>query len=212
MKLSENLPMQSLSLHALLWFWENLLYAGYNHSDLNKKYHILSTICFLFTRKITDDFIDLAVKEAQETEKKIAVKRRTLTLTSQDPNDPSTGVGAFRFMLDANKGRTMLEFQELMTMFQLLHWNGSLKAMRDRDCSRQEVLSHYSQRSIDDDMRSQMALDWISREQEQPGIIKKELERAVKELDHCRLSGRELRFPKEKRDILKMAYNQIRHC
>lgn len=115
-------------------------------------------------------------------------------------------------MLDANKGRTMLEFQELMTMFQLLHWNGSLKAMRDRDCSRQEVLSHYSHRTIDDDMRSQMALDWISREQEQPGIIKKELERSCKELEDCRLSGRELRFPKEKRDILKMAFNQLRNC
>lgn len=27
--------------------------------------------------------------------------------------------------------------QELMTVFQLLHWNGSLKAMRERQCSRQ---------------------------------------------------------------------------
>lgn len=163
----------------------------------------------LLSRKITGDFIDLAVKEAQETEKKISIKRRTVSLKSQDPDDPSTGVGAFRFMLEANKGRTMLEFQELMTIFQLLHWNGSLKAMRDRDCSRQEVLSHYSHRTIDDDMRSQMALDWISREQEQPGIIKKELDRSCKELEHCRLSGRELRFPKEKRDILRMAYNQL---
>lgn len=42
-------------------------------------------------------------------------------------------------MLETNKGRTMLEFQELMTVFQLLHWNGSLKAMRERQCSRQEV-------------------------------------------------------------------------
>ena len=68
-------------------------------------------------------------------------------------------------MLEANKGRTMLEFQELMTVFQLLHWNGSLKAMRERQCSRQEVVAHYSHRALDDDMRSQMALDWIAREQ-----------------------------------------------
>ena len=39
----------------------------------------------------------------------------------------SSGIGAFRYMLEANKGKTMLEFQELMTVFQLLHWNGSLK-------------------------------------------------------------------------------------
>ena len=49
-------------------------------------------------------------------------------------------------MLESNKGKTMLEFQELMTVFQLLHWNGSLKAMRERSCSRQEVLAHYSHR------------------------------------------------------------------
>ena len=38
----------------------------------------------------------------------------------------SSGVNAFRFMLEANLGKTMLEFQELMTVFQLLHWNGKL--------------------------------------------------------------------------------------
>lgn len=34
------------------------------------------------------------------------------------------------------------ELQELMTVFQLLHWNGSLKAMRERQCSRQVLVSH----------------------------------------------------------------------
>lgn len=59
-------------------------------------------------------------------------------------------------MLKSNMSRTMLEFQELMTVFQLLHWNGSLRAMKDRNCSRQEVLAHYSDRALDDDMRSQV--------------------------------------------------------
>jgi hypothetical protein len=36
--------------------------------------------------------------------------------------------------------------QEVMTVFQLLHWNGSLKAMRERECSRQEVVQHYTHR------------------------------------------------------------------
>ena len=62
------------------------------------------------------------------------------------------GVAAFRYMLETNLEKTMLEFQELMTVFQLLHWNGSLKAMRERQCSRQEVVDHYSRRSLDDDM------------------------------------------------------------
>merc|ERR1712064_200116 len=97
---------------------------------------------------------------------------------------------------------TMLEFQEVMTVFQLLHWNGSLKAMRERQCSRQEVVQHYSHRALDDDMRSQMALDWIAREQEIPGIIARELETS-------RVAGRELRFPKEKKDILMLASSQV---
>jgi LIX1-like protein len=114
-----------------------------------------------------------------------------------------------RFMLESNKGRTMLEFQELMTVFQLLHWNGSLKAMRERQCSRQEVVAHYSNRSLDDDMRTQMALDWIAREQEQPGVLSRELAVAERELETARLAGRELRFPKEKKDILMLAHTQM---
>lgn len=128
----------------------------------------------------------------------------------EEADNPNTGIGAFRFMLESNKGKSMLEFQvacavqrrgsgaawaalwaadsaqkvafskhrlgfmtlctggsllcrpcwggrgadprplvpvspaltplplqELMTVFQLLHWNGSLKAMRERQCSRQ---------------------------------------------------------------------------
>ena len=112
-------------------------------------------------------------------------------------------------MLSANRGKTMLEFQELMTVFQLLHWNGSLKAMRERQCSRQEVVEHYSQRPLDDDMRSQMALDWIAREQEASGVVNKELRAAEAELEAARLAGRELRFPKEKKDILMLAKSQM---
>ena len=119
--------------------------------------------------------------------------------------DSGTGIGAYRFMLQQNLGKTMLEFQEVMTVFQLLHWNGSLKAMRERQCSRQEVVQHYSHRALDDDMRSQMALDWIAREQEIPGIIARELNLAERELETARVAGRELRFPKvDNFDMLKL--------
>ncbi|XP_041365127.1 LIX1-like protein [Gigantopelta aegis] len=151
------------------------------------------------SRKISDDFINKAVADALASFKG----------SRADAENPNTGIGAFKFMLEANRGRTMLEFQELMTVFQLLHWNGSLKAMRDRSCSRQEVLAHYSHRALDDDMRSQMALDWIAREQEAHTIIPQELQIAEKELEAARLAGRELRFYKEKRDILVLAMSQI---
>lgn len=58
-------------------------------------------------------------------------------------------------------------------------------------------------------MRSQMALDWISREQEVSDVIQRELRGAEQELEQARLAGRELRFPKEKRDILLLALSQI---
>lgn len=127
----------------------------------------------------------------------------------EEADNPNTGIGAFRFMLESNKGKSMLEFQELMTVFQLLHWNGSLKAMRERQCSRQEVLAHYSHRALDDDIRNQMALDWVNREQSIPGALSRELAATERELDEARLAGKELRFHKEKKDILLLAAGQL---
>lgn len=148
------------------------------------------------SRKISDDFIEKAVREARAS-------------FQPGGSECGGGVEAFRFMLETQRGRSMLEFQELMTVFQLLHWNGSLKAMRERQCSRQEVVAHYSQRPLDDDLRAQMALDWAAREQDAPGLIARELDAAQRELEAARLAGRELRFPKEKRDILQLACNQL---
>ena len=96
-----------------------------------------------------------------------------------------------------------------MTVFQLLHWNGSLAAMRERQCSRQEVVQHYSHRMLDDDMRSMMAIDWVSREQERPNTIAREMKQTLEELEMWRKSGRELRFFKEKKDILTLAAAQV---
>ena len=54
-----------------------------------------------------------------------------------------------------------------------------------------------------------MALDWIAREQEIPGIIAGELNLAERDLEKARLAGRELRYPKEKKDILILASSQV---
>jgi LIX1-like protein len=54
-----------------------------------------------------------------------------------------------------------------------------------------------------------MALDWAAREQENPGIIIRELRDAEAHLEAARLAGRELRYPKEKRDILLLALAQV---
>lgn len=151
------------------------------------------------SRRITDDFIEKSVNEALAS----------FNGNREEADNPNTGIGAFRFMLESNKGKSMLEFQELMTVFQLLHWNGSLKAMRERQCSRQEVLAHYSHRALDDDMRTQMAADWVNREQSVAGTIAQELATTERELEDARLAGRELRFYKEKKDILMLAVGQL---
>ncbi|CAG5885202.1 unnamed protein product [Menidia menidia] len=151
------------------------------------------------SRRITDDFIEKSVNEALAS----------FNGNREEADNPNTGIGAFRFMLESNKGKSMLEFQELMTVFQLLHWNGSLKAMRERQCSRQEVLAHYSHRALDDDMRTQMAADWVNREQSVAGTIAQELASTDRELEDARLAGRELRFYKEKKDILMLAVGQL---
>ncbi|CAM5124015.1 unnamed protein product [Natator depressus] len=151
------------------------------------------------SRRITDEFIEKSVSEALAS----------FNGNREEADNPNTGIGAFRFMLESNKGKSMLEFQELMTVFQLLHWNGSLKAMRERQCSRQEVLAHYSHRALDDDIRNQMAMDWVNREQNTPGALSRELSSTERELDEARLAGKELRFHKEKKDILMLAAGQL---
>lgn len=72
-----------------------------------------------------------------------------------------------------------------------------------------QVVAHYSARALDDAMREQMAREWAAREREAAagggGVLRPELARAERELRSARLAARELRFPKEKRDILTLA-------
>lgn len=62
-------------------------------------------------------------------------------------------------------------------------------------------------------MRSSLALDWLGREQRSPGRLGEELQVAQRELVLARRRGTELRFYKEKTDILSLALSQtyIRH-
>lgn len=56
----------------------------------------------------------------------------------------------------------------------------------------QEVISYYSQYSLDEKMRSHMALDWIMKERESPGILSQELRMALRELEEARKAGQDL--------------------
>ena len=54
-----------------------------------------------------------------------------------------------------------------------------------------------------------MSLDWIAREQQSPGTILSQLQQVNQEIETARLNGQELRFLKEKRDILLLASYQF---
>uniref|UniRef100_A0A8C9WS63 Limb and CNS expressed 1 n=1 Tax=Scleropages formosus TaxID=113540 RepID=A0A8C9WS63_SCLFO len=150
------------------------------------------------SRRITPEFISRSLEEATAG----------ASGALGEASDPSTSIGAYYLMLQLNIGKTMLEFQEIMTVFQLLHWNGTLKAFRERRCSRQEVISHFSQRGLDERTRSHMVLDWLQRERRSPGLLSSELNLALGELASARRTGRELRFYKEKTEILSLALDQ----
>lgn len=53
-----------------------------------------------------------------------------------------------------------------------------------------------------------MVLDWMVREQQTPGRVSQELQGALQQLEQARRSGRELRFYKEKTEILSTALSQ----
>ncbi|KAM4616232.1 protein limb expression 1 homolog [Polymixia lowei] len=150
------------------------------------------------SRRISSQFITQSLQQAA-TDSAVSL---------EDVCDPSTSIGTYSLLLHSYTGRTMLEFQEMMTVFQLLHWNGTLKALKERQCSRQSVIAYYSQRGLDEYMRSSMALDWLGREQSSPGRLGEELQVAQKELVLARRRGTELRFYKEKTEILSLALSQ----
>ncbi|XP_047447626.1 protein limb expression 1-like [Mugil cephalus] len=154
-------------------------------------------------RRINPQFIAQSLHQAA----------RDSAVSIEDASDSSTSIGTYSLLLHSYMGKTMLEFQEMMTIFQLLHWNGTLKALRERQCSRQSVIAYYSQRGLDEYMRSSMALDWLGREQSSPGLLGLELQLAQRELVLARRRGVELRFYKEKTEILSLALSQayVRH-
>lgn len=70
------------------------------------------------------------------------------------------------------------------------------------------MIAYYSQRGLDEYVRSSMALDWLGREHRAPGRLGEELQVAQRDLVLARRRGVELRFYKEKSEILSLALSQ----
>lgn len=151
------------------------------------------------TSKINATYIKKAASDASKSFKEVC----------KGQNDYHKAMSTFKEMLRAQFGGSLLNFQEAMSVFQLLHWNGNLTAMKNRCCSREEVIQHYANRSIDSDMRDQMAQDWRVKEEKTSGMIDKELEICQQDIINARHAGQELRFHKEKAQILQMAKDLV---
>lgn len=154
----------------------------------------MAIIVVNLNRIITEKFIEEAVAEAKK---------------SSGDYDDDAGIEAFRYMLSENLGKTMLEYQEMMAVFSLLQWNGNLQSMIRNKMRRKDVVAQFSHKTINSTFREEIADSWLKREDENPGIITKELESIEKDLQKFRHGGQELRFYKEKRDIIMFAINAL---
>ncbi len=99
----------------------------------------------------------------------------------------------------------MLDFQAVMSVFRLLHWNDSFKKLKDKGLCRNEVIRHYLHKQLDSEIRNEMARHWTIKTGNDHNKLMAELAKAKAELEEFRLAGRELRFFKEKQDILTLA-------
>ena len=74
---------------------------------------------------------------------------------------------AFEMLLNRHRGQSMLDAQRSITVFQLLSWSGSLRELHRAGCTRDEVVAHYCESKIDDELRHHLCDDWMRRRQQQ---------------------------------------------
>jgi len=105
----------------------------------------------------------------------------------------------------------MLDYTSFVNQLLAMQWSGALELMSRHGASRQQVLDAASTRHwFTEDSRSEMALTWIAIERQDRGSIDTELTKATSELEAAQRCGRELAFPRLKRDVLRLAANNVR--
>ena len=102
----------------------------------------------------------------------------------------------------------MLELQNSITTFQLMHWSDKITQLKSTDVTREEILSHYSHRHITDEFTSELAHHWL----DQVDDVTEQVERCAVERAEMAGKGKECRFAHEKLKILKRALylNQLK--
>lgn len=150
------------------------------------------------SRRVTPSFIASAVQEA------------SLTAVSALTSDGQPGIDAYQFVLESAIGQTVLELATLVNKLRVMHWSGALHAMYVHGATRQDLLrTALSSHWVSEDYRSEMALRWMAIERRTAGSIDAELKKAIGEIETARRQGRELAFPRLKRDVLQLAASQV---
>jgi len=104
----------------------------------------------------------------------------------------------------------MLDYTAFVNQLLAMQWSGTIHLMSRHGASRQQVIAAAAARHwFTEDSRSEMALTWIAIERQDPGTIDSELMKALSELEAAQRCGRELAFPLLKRDVLRLAANNV---
>jgi len=125
-----------------------------------------------------------------------------------DPCD-MRAINTFQTLLHSHLGETMLELQNSITTFQLLHWSDKIAQLKSADVSREEVLRHYSHRAVDDELTTKLARHWLDRGVDE---VTREISKCAVERAEMAGKCRECRFAHEKLKVLKRALylNQLK--
>lgn len=148
------------------------------------------------SRRITAEFIQEAVEHVS---------------FHQMANGPTYGISGYQLALERMMDKTMMQYQEVCTVLQLLSWSGLMEAMRARSLSQDELIDYSIEAKIDGAFRSELTMYIMDKENENPGYLDKQLRQAESEMLQLRQAGKDLRFPYEKRIVCLMALDQFQY-
>ncbi|GAV04179.1 hypothetical protein RvY_14494 [Ramazzottius varieornatus] len=148
------------------------------------------------SRRITAEFIQEAVEHVS---------------SHQIANGHPYGISSYQLALERMMDKTMMQYQEVCTVLQLLSWSGLMEAMRARSLSQDEPIDYSIEAKIDGAFRSELTMYIMDKENENPGYLNKQLRQAESEMLQLRQAGKDLRFPYEKRMVCLMALDQFQY-
>lgn len=119
-------------------------------------------------------------------------------------DDKEDSMETIRHVLSHSWDRLGSEQFEMLLKLKLMHWNGSFAKLANMRYTKKQIARELSYLSVDH-LKDFMTLEWATREEKQPGVIKFELARCQSQLFKATRRQQNVRVPKEKCLILVAA-------